>query len=224
MGVRFDNLTNTMVQGTKVVPVKRQWGHPFWMPFRKESNLAWCHLTEAELRQVHRRFGHPSVNRLAKILERAGHDIERKVVEHLTMVCHHCQMHGKSPGRFRFSLKDDRDFNYQIWADVLWIDGTPVLQVVDEATSYQNAIFLEKGKDKQTAKALWDAFRRIWIDTYLGPPDWIAHDAGKNFGSREFRQYAHSMHIDVSEAPVESHNTMGKVEISHPFASSIRDY
>jgi hypothetical protein len=29
-----------------------------------------------------------------------------------------------------------------------------------------------------------------WIDTYLGPPDNIVHDAGKNFASAEFRQHA----------------------------------
>ena len=36
-------------------------------------------LTEIELRQLHRRFGHPSVQRLANVLQRAGHDVDTTV-------------------------------------------------------------------------------------------------------------------------------------------------
>ena len=80
---------------------------------RIEEALAYCHLTETELRQLHRRFGHPSVRRLTKVLERAGHsDINRRMIEYLTKYCEHCQLYSKSPGRFKFMLKDDYNFNY----------------------------------------------------------------------------------------------------------------
>ena len=81
MGVRLDNLTNTLVQGNKVGPVVRKWGHP-WMLLHQ--SVAWSHLTESELRQLHRRFGHPSVRRLHRVLQRAGNDIEVEVIEKLT--------------------------------------------------------------------------------------------------------------------------------------------
>jgi hypothetical protein len=36
-------------------------------------------------------------------------------------------MYKKSPGRFKFTLKDDYEFNYSIIIDVMYLDGKPVL-------------------------------------------------------------------------------------------------
>ena len=52
-------------------------------------------------------------------------------------------MHKKSPGRFKFTLKDDYEFNYSIIIDVMYLDGKPVLQVVDSATAFEAARFLK---------------------------------------------------------------------------------
>ena len=54
-----------------------------------------------------------------------------------------------------------------------------------------------------------------WIDTYLGPPDIITHDAGKNFISREFKQYASTIGTNTKGVPVEAHNSIGMVERYH---------
>ncbi|KAG9244629.1 hypothetical protein BJ878DRAFT_479973 [Calycina marina] len=131
-----------------------------------------------ELQRLHRRFGHPSVARLQKLLYNAGErDIDREALEKLEKFCHHCQLHGNSPGRFRFALReqDDVDFNYNIIIDVMYINNLPVLHVVDEATRFQAARWLKDISTKET----WDALRACWMDTYLGPPDQITHDAGK---------------------------------------------
>ena len=84
-------------------------------------------MTESELRRIHRRFGHPSVRRLFKILQRAGYDTEFKAIEHLTKYCHQCQINSKAPGRFKFILKDDYNFNFEVIIDVLYLDSKPVL-------------------------------------------------------------------------------------------------
>ena len=55
----------------------------------------------------------------------------------------------------------------------LYLDGKPVLHVVDEATAFQAAKFL---KD-MSAKTTWDTLRICWIDIYQGPPDNIISDA-----------------------------------------------
>ena len=212
MGVKLDNLQNVLVQGKKVVPIVRKWGHPWMLLNRTEETVAHCHLTYAELHQLHRRFGHPSVRRLVRLLERARlNDIDVKSVERLTKFCEQCQLHAKSPGRFKFTLKDDCDFNYSVQVDVFYLDGKPVLHVVDEATSFMAARFL---KD-ESARTVWDTLRTCWIDTYLGPPDYFVHDAGKNFSSIEFQREARTMAVDVKEVPVEAHNSIGKVEQRH---------
>jgi post-segregation antitoxin (ccd killing protein) len=77
------------------------------------------------------------------------------------------------------------DFNHCIIINVLYIIGKPVLHIVDEGTRYQAGRWLQNISAKHT----WDALKACWIDTYLGPPDQITADAGKNFISKEFDQY-----------------------------------
>lgn len=211
LGVKLDNLRNVLVQGSNMIPIVRKWGHPWLLLNQPEKTVACSHLTESELRRLHRRFGHPSAKRLIRLLHRSGHEFQSRAVHLLTKYCHQCQMNQKSPGRFKFTLKDDYNFNYAIIVDVMYLNSKPILHVVDEATSFQAARFL---KD-MTAKTTWNTLRQCWIDTYLGPPDYIVHDAGKNFASDDFRQQAKSMAIEIEQVPVEAHNAVGKVERYH---------
>lgn len=93
----------------------------------------------------------------------------------------------------------------------MYIDGQPLLHVVDECTRFQAGKWLRQISAKHT----WDKLQECWINTYLGPPDLITHDAGKNFVSREFKQYAGSIGIQTKVVPVEAHNSIGIVERYH---------
>jgi hypothetical protein len=97
--------------------------------YQHEQSIAWCYLTETELRQLYRRFGHPSVQRLLTLLTQAGHEIKAGALEYLTKYCHQYQIIQKSPDRFKFTLRNSQNynFNYKIMIDVLWIDSKPVL-------------------------------------------------------------------------------------------------
>ena len=89
-----------------------------------------------ELRQLYRRFGHLLVQRLIRILQRAGHKVEQKAIEYLTQYCHQCQINSKAPGRFKFTFKDDREFNWCIVINVMYLDSKPVLYIVNKATVF----------------------------------------------------------------------------------------
>jgi hypothetical protein len=93
----------------------------------------------------------------------------------------------------------------------MFIDSKPVLHVIDTATSFQAVRFLRN----MTTKETWDALRLAWIDTYVGPPDTLISDAGKNFTSVEFKANACIMAIEVEEVSVEAHNSIGKLERYH---------
>ncbi|KAF1939129.1 hypothetical protein EJ02DRAFT_457279, partial [Clathrospora elynae] len=121
--------------------------------------------------------------RLAKLLKDAGHDdFEEKTLEEIARFCHHCQLNSSAPRRFKFTLKDDRYFNYKILVDVMYLGSKPVLHVVDSSTAFQGAKFLSA----MLAKETWQALRTLWIDTYQGPPDILTHNAGTNFASAEY--------------------------------------
>jgi hypothetical protein len=115
-------------------------------------------LTETELRRLHRRFGHLAVMRLGKLLKNAGHnDFEERTLEEITKFCHHCQLNSSAPRRFKFTLKDDRHFNYEILVDVMYLGNRPVLYVVDASTTFQGAKFLSAISTKET----WQALRML---------------------------------------------------------------
>ena len=105
------------------------------------------------------------------------------------------------------------DFNPRIIVDVMYIAQRPVLHAVDSATALQAARFL--GSAGMTAANTWDTLRRMWIDMYVGPPDVIVTDAGRNFVAEEFINNTKTMAIKVDEVPVEAHNSIGKVERYH---------
>jgi hypothetical protein len=64
--VYYNNVDNMLVQNGKNYPVIRKWGHPWLFLEDHEPAIACSHLTEGELRQLHRRFGHPAADRLHK--------------------------------------------------------------------------------------------------------------------------------------------------------------
>ncbi|KAI1430907.1 hypothetical protein GGR50DRAFT_700807 [Xylaria sp. CBS 124048] len=215
LGVYLNNVSNQLVSRSGItVPVTRKWGHPWF------SLSSTAHFTEAELRCLHTRLGHPSVPKLHDLLSKAGHeDVDPAMLKTITKLCHHCQIKGKAPQRFRFSLKDpDINFNYEILADVMYIDGSPVLHVVDAATGFQAARFMRNTSAKET----WELLKACWIDTYLSPADVITHDSGTNFNSTEFRNEARLVGTTCNQVPVEAHWSVGKIERYH--APIHRDY
>jgi hypothetical protein len=208
LGAFFNNVQNVIVRkdGT-TIPVVRKWGHPFFNA--RETNVFF---TESELRQLHRRFGHPRTERLYKLLTEAGHsDVDISVLENLQKFCHLCQTHGQAPRRFKFAITDECDFNYEVIIDVVHLKGRNALHVIDSATSFQAATFLKS----MSARDAWNALCKCWIYVYQGPPDIIVHDPGTNFSSEEFRQHARIVGVSCKEMPVEAHWAVGKIERAH---------
>ena len=116
--------------------------------FHEHSFLIWGltsvnYLTDTELRQLHRRFEHSSTNKLVRTLKKADYDDpeHRQMLQRITDFYTFCQKHSRSPDRFKFTLKneDNAYFNHTIVIDILYINGSSVLQVVDEETSFQTA-------------------------------------------------------------------------------------
>ena len=163
LNIYHNNITNKIVTPLVSYPVVRRFGHSFllwkfnYQSFIQESILMnECFLTNTEVHRLHSRFGHPSVNRLYRLLKRSGHyDFYISYLNNLTKFCRQCQIKEKSPGRFKFNLRDELNFNYSFIVDVMYIDGKPVLHVVDEATRFQAARWLEN----LTSKHTWDTLR-----------------------------------------------------------------
>jgi hypothetical protein len=74
-------------------------------------DLNFCYLIETKLRQLHRRFDHSSTRKLYDLLKRADHEMKKSVEKKLIKFCIFCQKYEKSSERFKFTLRDDVNFN-----------------------------------------------------------------------------------------------------------------
>jgi hypothetical protein len=102
-------------------------------------DLNLCYLIESKLRQLHRRFDHSFIRKLYDLLKRAGHEVEKSALKKLIKFCTFCQKYVKSSERFKFILRDDVNFNYSVIVDVMYVENSPILHVIDEATRFQAA-------------------------------------------------------------------------------------
>jgi len=77
------------------------------------------------------------VTRLVKLLKDASYnDFKERALKEVTRFCHHCQLHSLAPRRFKFTLKDDHYFNYEILVDVIYLSSKLVLHVLDSLTAF----------------------------------------------------------------------------------------
>ncbi len=194
--IYFNNVKNILIMIAQLeksfLSVIRRFDHEFllWKNFMQtyidqSFDFNFCYLIETKLRQLHKRFDHSSTRKLHDLLERFDHDVKKSVLKKLSKFCIFCQKHEKSSERFKFTLRDDVNFNYSVIVDVMYVENSLILHVIDEATRFQAAKWLQN----ISAKHIWEMLRLCWIDVYLSSSDHILHDADKNFVSRKFRQF-----------------------------------
>lgn len=70
------------------------------------------------------------------MLECSGHETGKKIIDSFTKYCAYCQKHEKSLGHFKFNLKEDVNFNYSIFVDIMYIDGSSILHIVYNAVRF----------------------------------------------------------------------------------------
>lgn len=157
---------------------------------------------------MHHHFRHSSFGKLYKLSECARHEIDKKIIDNLIKYNKYCQKHRKSSGYFKFTLREDANFNYLILVDIIYIDDNPILHIIDETIRFQVAKWL----NNISAKHIWGTLQLFWIDVYIGPPNLIIHNASSNFVSKEFCQYVISMAIATKNVPVKAYWSIKMVE------------
>lgn len=184
------------------------------------SYLQWnteitSYFTFPKLNRLHRRFVHPHVDKLFNALKQSEVSSitpeTRKMPDKIKQSYAACRENVQRPRRFKLILRDNVEFNQNIYVDIFYIDGKPVLHVVDEGTRSQAARWLPN----VSSECLWKALRQCWIDAYLGPLDVIVHDAGKNFMVSAFAGNADMLYIATEPVPVEAANSMSIVDRYH---------
>ena len=141
----------------------------------------------------------------------------RAMLERISKSCKACQLNGKPPERFRFVLHDQSRFNHEILVDIMKLDNGNVLHVMCAQTRYQQGLFLQS----MTARACWDSILMCWTNVLAGSPDIIKADAGLQFNSKEFKDFAKSSGVVVEIVPKEAHHKIGLLERYHKVVRNV---
>ncbi|CDF36525.1 unnamed protein product [Chondrus crispus] len=178
--------------------------------------------TESELMKVHRHFHHPYSERLYSVMSRAEPDKTSpevlRTLKRISSTCDLCQRRSRAPHRFRVSLPDaDVVFNRTLCLDLMYLDNTPVLHVVDKETKFSAAAFL----GKETAEATWNTFMNIWVCVYIGFPDATATDQQPQFKLERWKTLLLLAGIKHFQSGVQSYNALGVGERYHAFLRDI---
>lgn len=188
--------------------VERFYGHPFiyW------NELQQIFFTNSELKDLHKFFVHPLTDKLFNLLKRFElqnvNENTRAMFEDITRRCKPFQTYAQAPRGFKFSLRDDKDFNRTVFVNIFYTNSKPVLHAVDESTRYRAARWLSNVMTKSVRCAM----RLCSIDVYFVLPDVVVHYAGKQFVAKVFQTNAKLLHIDIKWVPIESLNSMTNLE------------
>lgn len=74
--------------------------------------------------------------------------------------------------------------------DLMFLDGKSVLQIVDTATYFCSATFLDAhgGNHKQSVQSFWIPFVMTWCEMYTGYPNILPTNKGSIFTSARWKQ------------------------------------
>ena len=193
------------------VPIRRYGGHAFV----RMSGPARVNFTRAHLRSLHRNFSHPSAEKLYQLIKKARPEYATaetmNTLKELTKRCVPCQRVHNAPMRFRVTMgAENVKFNERLMMDIMYLDGQPVLHIVDEGTRFSAAKFLED----LSAKSVWFAFCECWSNVYTGLPHKFLVDQGSSFMG-VFVNIASLTGVEVQRTGVEAHSSLGIAERYH---------
>ena len=179
--------------------------------------------TRSELTKLHRNFYHPGVDKLMQLIKQARpsefNEETRKSLQEISDACDTCQRFGPRPLRFKATIPDENKlvFGQELSIDLMWIDGKALLHVVDTATRFSNATFLDSSDQNygQSVEGIWLAFLECWCSMYTGYPDRLRTDAGSVFTSPRWKEIAKMAGIELRLSGIEAHNSLGIGERYH---------
>jgi len=201
------------------IPVVRKLGHVY-LEWKKTDRILF---TKSELIKLHRGFQHPADDKLFNVLKKArpneADQETRDVLEQISDACNTCQRFGPAPVRFKATLpsEDEIVFGEELSIDLMFIDGKAILHIVDTATRFSAATFLDPPNAEygQSVNGVWLAFLETWCTLYTGYPNRLRTDFGSIFTSPRWKNYTDTSGIQLRISGIEAHNSLGVGERLH---------
>lgn len=130
----------------------------------------------------------PNTNKLFNLLRRAYPNSTissvKKVFPEIEISCEECRERSPSPLQSEAVIPSENIlFNHKIAMDLMWIEGIPIIHIIDTHNGFQNAAVL-RGKNSND---IWKCTVECWTYIYRRYPNRIRLDREFVFAARAFR-------------------------------------
>jgi hypothetical protein len=220
LGITADTVMNVLkCPGDEwSLPLVRKLGHVYleWNDFHDIL------FTKEQLKRMHLSFYHPSNQSIVNLIKKGRPEqLDQdtlKILEEISNACQVCQRLGPKPVRFKVSIpEEDLVFGDEVSIDLMFLDGSAVLHVVDTATRFSAAGFLDDhgAAYGQSVNGVWLAFIEIWCTMYVGYPNRLRTDSGSIFTTSKWKNLTDMAGITLRISGIEAHNSLGIGERLH---------
>ena len=168
----LDTTRNVLISspGNISGPIVRKFGHVYLEWKREDAVL----FSRSEMLKLHRGFRHPTDTKLLNLIRKAppheATEATTKVLKEISKSCNAGQRLGSQPTRFKTTLPalQEVKFGEEISMDLMFIEGKALLHIVDTATRFSSAIFLDsQGHNyRQSVNGIWVTFLEAWCTLY----------------------------------------------------------
>lgn len=132
-------------------------------------------------------------------------------------VCNIFKVQSSKPRCFNLKLGTETMLsNDPVYVDTMFITGRPFIHLVDKGTHFSAASLMRTQPTSDTCKSIL----RLWVHTYLGPPDFLQDYEGSAYISPEMKSVIEAYRIQIEETPIENPVTMVILERYHSPSSS----
>ena len=180
------------------------------------ANIVMHSITEdldvvAVSKKLHQQFGHPSAERLKRLIKDAGEDNDDllKTIEEVTNKCDTCKRYKIAPPKPAVTFPLATIFNQTLAMDLKVFKNHQIyfLHIIDHATRFSVASVIYTKK----SDTIITNFFNKWISVF-GSPMRILSDNGGEFVNKQFLDMCDNLSIEYSTTAAEAHWSNGLVE------------
>lgn len=194
------------------VPLKRKHGHVYLI-WKKCDEILY---TRPELLKLLKKFSHLASDKLFNLLKLARpwetNAETKRILDEIQNMCNTFQRISHAPIRFKVSLPSIEylKFGDKLSLDLMLLNERAVLHVVDTATRFSAATFLDSNGESygQSVEGLWLAFVQTWCTVYPGYPNRLRTDQGSVFTSIRWKQLTDLNGIELRIFGVQAHSSL----------------
>ncbi len=154
-----------------------------------------------QVSKIHKQFAHPRPEKLKKLIADSGNSDKNimKMVDEITENCDICKKFKRPLPRPIVAMPQSTEFNETVAMDIKFINGHPILHLIDHVTRYSAASRINNKKPESVIQCILTHWIRIF-----GQPKYFLFDNGGEFDNNELKNMCEKFNIHIKTTAAES--------------------